>query len=135
MQRDGGWTGSHPRALRNSIWAPAPWNFIAPEADYMAKRTFAPIKPAFAKEKPGDSLPFLPLRLIERPPSQLRRQLIDSISCVFYSTFLAISLTSPKNKKRLNKTVRKGIFKVTRHKVHAHIVQDYLAAEVQLFNR
>ena len=41
--------------------APGPWNCIAPEADYEAKRTFVPKEPAFAEEKPGDSLPSLPL--------------------------------------------------------------------------
>ena len=40
--------------------APVSWNCIAPEADCEAKRTFAPKKPAFAEEKPGDSLPPLP---------------------------------------------------------------------------
>jgi hypothetical protein len=55
--------------------APARWNCIAPEADCEAKRTFVPNKPAFAAEKPGDSLPSLPRHLIESPPSQLHRHL------------------------------------------------------------
>ena|SRR5208283_4263804 len=59
-----------PSQPESSFSAPVPWNCIAPEADRAAKRTLAPKRPAFAEEKPHDSLPSLP-RPPHREPSKL----------------------------------------------------------------